>query len=141
MTYYSLEQEGAYVAKHCWSCSSHSTFSKAGTRAFNYAKVNEDKFDEDAPIWDISLEELGEAYKTTAMKRHVPWDTEKNHGGKNCLPFYKIFKKHGNFPRRITWLYADDGNYLLSMIFTSISLIGTTLTILTNLKQLNGFLI
>ena len=111
MTYYSLRKEGGKETKHCSSSSSRSTISKSGTRPFNYAKVNEDQFDEDAPIWDISLEELGEAYKTTAMKRHMPWDTEKNQEGKNCLPFNKILKKRGNFPRRITWLYADDGNY------------------------------
>ena len=80
-------------------------------------KVNEDQFDKNAPVWDISLEELNEAYKITAMKRHLPWDTEKTQEGKNCLPFYKIFNKRKNFPRRITWLYVDDGNCFLSMVF------------------------
>ena len=116
MTYYSPQQEGEKETKHCRSSSSQSIFSKAGTRVFNYAKVNEDKSDEDAPVWDISLEELGEAFKTTAMKRHLPWDIEKSQEGKNCRLFYKLLKKRRNFPRRITWLYADDGNYLLSMI-------------------------
>ena len=122
MTYYSLQLEEEKETKHCRSSSSQSIFSKAETRVFNYAKVNEDQFDEDAPVWDISLEELGEAYKTTAMERHMPWDTEESQEGKNCLPFYKLCKKRGNFPRRITWLYADDGNYLLPMIFISIFL-------------------
>ena len=117
-TYYALQKQGGKKRKDCKGYLSQSlTFSKAGTRAFNYAKVNEDQFDKDAPVLDISLEELSEAYKTTAMKRHIPWESKKPQDGKNCLPFYKIFNKRGNFPRRITWLYVDDGNYYLPMIF------------------------
>lgn len=117
-TYYVLQKQGGKKRKDCKRYLSQSrTFSKAGTRAFNYAKVNEDQFDKNAPVWDISLEELNEAYKITAMKRHLPWDTEKTQEGKNCLPFYKIFNKRKNFPRRITWLYVDDGNCFLSMVF------------------------
>ena len=120
-TYYDLQKQGGKKRKDCKGYLSQSlTFSKAGTRAFNYAKVNEDQFDKDAPVLDISLEELSEAYKVTAMKRHLPWDTEKMQEGKNCLPFYKIFSKSKNFPRRITWLYVDDGNYFLSMISMSL---------------------
>lgn len=118
MTHYSLQQEGGKERKHCRSSSSHSrTFSKEGTRVFNYSKVNENQFDKYAPIWDLSFEELSEAYQTAAMKRHMPWDYKKPLNGKSCLPFYKIFNKRGNFSRRITWLYVDDGNYFLPMIF------------------------
>ena len=85
MTYYSLRKEEGKETKHSCRSSSCSTISKSGTRPFNYAKVNEDQFDEDAPIWNISLEELGEAYKTTAMKRHMPWDTEKIRKGRTAF--------------------------------------------------------
>ena len=70
----------------------------------------ESSFDETAPIWDLSFQELQEAYKTSAMKRQLAWYTEKTLEKTYCLPYFKINKKVGNFPRRITWLYPEEGN-------------------------------
>ena len=72
---------------------------------------DDDRLEKDVPIWDISFEELREAYKRTAMKRHLPWDTDKTQEERLCLPLHKIINKRGNFPRRITWLYMYSGTY------------------------------
>ena len=123
-TYYSFHKQKGKKRKDCQSnLPQKRTLSKKGTRAFNFAKISEDQYDNDAPVWDISLEELSDAYKTTAMKRHLKWDTDKNQEGKSCLPFWKIFNKRGNFPRRITWLYVEDGNILCLLLLFKFSLI------------------
>ena len=79
-------------------------------KPFHFYVIEESSFDETAPIWDLSFEELQEAYKTSAMKRHLAWYTEKTLEKTYCLPYFKINKKVGNFPRRITWLYPEEGN-------------------------------
>ena len=79
----------------------------------------DDRLEKDLPIWDISFEELREAYKRTAMKRHLPWDTDKIQEERKCLPLHKIFNKRGNFPRRITWLYMYHGTYYFCQFYLS----------------------
>ena len=71
--------------------------------------IENDEYEMNAPVWDITLEQLREAYKRIAMKRLLPWDTDETQEGKYCLPCHKILNKRGNFPRRISWLDANNG--------------------------------
>lgn len=109
-TYQSLKiQEGNRRNSYFNNSIQSHTLSRAGTPAINFAFLENDEFDKNAPIWHITFDELNEAYKSAAMKRFLPWDTDKTQEGKNCLPFHKILNKRGNFPRRITWLYINNG--------------------------------
>ena len=71
--------------------------------------IENDEYEMNAPVWDITFEQLRKAYKRIAMKRLLPWDTDETQEGKCCLPFHKINNKRGNFPRRITWLDVNNG--------------------------------
>ena len=42
------------------------------SRPKDFASVQADYFDDNVQTWDITFEQLQEAYKTTAMKRHFP---------------------------------------------------------------------
>ena len=64
------------------------------------------------PVWDVSFEELQDAYKIVAMTRNLDWHTEQILEEKSCIPLFKIPKKVGDFPRRITWLFVDDGKLI-----------------------------
>ena len=109
-TYYSVQKEKGKIRKESWkNLSQHRISSRKSTPASNYFKVKEDQYDKNTPVWPITFEELSEAYKTTAMKRHLIWYSSKTLEGKFCLPLHKIFNKDGKFPRRITWLYVTDG--------------------------------
>ena len=77
--------------------------------ARNFEMLENDEYEMNAPVWHITFEQLRRAYKRTAMKRHLPWDTDETQEGRNCLPFHKILNKRGNFPRRITWLDVNNG--------------------------------
>ena len=112
-TYYFTQKEEGKKVKDCWNklpknrISSRNSFTPASA----FMDSEDDRLEKDVPIWDISFEELREAYKRTAMKRHLPWDTDKIQEERKCLPLHKIFNKRGNFPRRITWLYMNNGTY------------------------------
>ena len=74
-------------------------------------RTEESGFDNDVQLWDITMQQLQEAYKTTAMDRHLPWTTEEvNNKMCQCIPSFRRGTNAGSFPRRITWLYVDDGN-------------------------------
>ena len=82
------------------------------TKAIDWHETEESGFDNDVQVWDISMKQLQEAYKTTAMDRHLPWSTEELINDEKCIcisPFRRR-TNDGSFPRRITWLYVDDGN-------------------------------
>ena len=114
-TYYSVQKEEGKERKDCLDKLPRNRISSrySFTPAF-FQDLNEDQYDKDVPTWDISFEELREAYKRSAMKRHLPWDTEKIQEERVCLPLHKIINKRGNFPRRITWLYMNHGIYFSS---------------------------
>ena len=80
------------------------------TKPQHWYQTEESSFDNDVQIWDITMEQLQEAYKTTAMDRHLPWSTERVNGKKCCIPPFRRGTNAGSFQRRITWLYVDDGN-------------------------------
>ena len=77
--------------------------------AQDFASVQVDQFDNNVQPWDLTFEQLHEAYKTTAMKRHLAWNSIRTYEKTYCLPFFKVRKEIGDFPRRITWLYVDEG--------------------------------
>ena len=112
-TYYFTQKEEGKKVKDCWNkLPKNRILSRdSSTPASAFEKSEDDRLEKDVPIWDISFEDLCEAYKTTAMKRHLPWDTDKIQEERVCLPLHKIFNKRGNFPRRITWLYMYYGTY------------------------------
>ena len=123
-TYYSVQKEEGKKRKDCHNKlpQNHISSRDSFTPASSFQDIEEDQFDKHVPTWDISFEELLEAYKTSAMKRHLPWDTEKNQEEHVCLPLHKIINKRGNFPRRITWLYMNHGiSSLLHIIFSFFS--------------------
>ena len=68
-------------------------------------------FDDRVQVWDITMEELEEAYKTAAMKRHLTWTSTKTYGKTFCTPIFKRQVQAGLFMRRIFWLFVDDGNF------------------------------
>ena len=112
-TYYSFQKEKGKSGKACLKKPPKRRIvaSNTDTRTpSEFFARKENSFDKNVPIWDLTITELQEAYKTTAMKRYLDWYTEKTLEKTYCLPFFKIKKKVGNFPRRITWLYVDDGN-------------------------------
>ena len=81
------------------------------TKPQHWWRTEESGFDNDVQLWDITMQQLQEAYKTTAMDRHLPWTTEEvNNKMCKCLPSFRRGTNAGSFPRRITWLYVDDGN-------------------------------
>jgi len=80
-----------------------------GVKAEDFASVQADYYDDDVQHWDITFEQLQEAYKTTAMKRNIPWTSKKTYEKIYCIPFFKVRREVGDFPRRITWLYVDTG--------------------------------
>ena len=109
-TYYSLKKEKGKQRKGFWNNSTQRrSLSKEGNRVFDFIDEENDKLENNVPIWQITFEKLSAAYKKTAMKRHLAWDTEENQEGTGCIPVHKLFSKRGNFPRRITWLYVKDG--------------------------------
>ena len=57
------------------------------------------------------MKQLQEAYKKTAMDRHLPWTTEEvTDKTCRCTPPFRRGTTSGSFPRRITWLFVDYGN-------------------------------
>ena len=112
-TYYFTQKEEGKKVKDCWNkLPKNSILSRQSfTPASVFEESEDDRLEKDLPIWDISFEELREAYKRTAMKRHLPWDTDKTQEERLCLPLHKIINNRGNFPRRITWLYMNNGTY------------------------------
>ena len=110
-TYYSIDKDVGTIRKNCWkNLPQNRNASREKGSASDFMQLKEDRFFNNVQPWDISFEELRVAYKTTAMKRHLHWDTDKLKEKQFCLPFYKIISKRGNFRRRIPWLFVNDGN-------------------------------
>ena len=81
-------------------------------RAADYRYIEESRFDDSVQNWDITMDQLEEAYKTTAMERHLSWNSDKTYEKRSCKPFWtKKQKPVGDFMRRIFWLYLDNGNF------------------------------
>ena len=72
----------------------------------------ESRFDDLVQVWDISMDQLEEAYITVAMKRHLMWTSAKTFEKPYlpCIPPFKRKVQAGSFMRRIFWLNVDDGN-------------------------------
>ena len=81
-------------------------------QANSYYNRHSTENDNTVPVWDVSFEKLQDAYKIVAMTRNLDWHTEQILEEKSCIPLFKIPKKVGDFPRRITWLYVDDGKLI-----------------------------
>ena len=80
--------------------------------ASSYEGTEFDGFDDDVPIWDITTEQLEEAYKTVAMTRQIPWNSNLSYEKPKymCIPwFFRREVAAGDFPRRNTWLLLEDG--------------------------------
>ena len=73
----------------------------------------ESRFDDLVQVWDISMDQLEEAYKTVAMTRQIPWTTDLTYEQpiNKCVPWFKREVTAGSFPRRNTWLLLEDGRY------------------------------
>ena len=110
-TFYSIRKEEGQLKKDCIK-----RFFKSRSLAPNeesipehWRNAKESRYDDDVPIWDITMEQLQQAYKTTAMERSLNWDSDLTYEEETCFPWYKRSIKIGNFPRRIPWLYIKDG--------------------------------
>ena len=79
----------------------------------HFAGEKFDGYDNNVPIWDITMEQLEEAYKTVAMTRQIPWTTDLTYEQpiNMCVPWFKREVVAGSFPRRNTWLLLEDGRY------------------------------
>ena len=110
-TYYSIHKDVGTIRKDCRKNLFQNLIASRGSgSASHFRLLKEDRFYNNVQPWDITFEELHEAYRTTAMKRHLHWDTAKLKEDQSCVPYYKIMSERGNFPRRIPWLFVDEGN-------------------------------
>ena len=92
-------------------------------RAADYRYIEESRFDDSVQNWDITMDQLEEAYKTTAMKRHLVWNSNRTYEKKSCIPFFKRQVPAGLFMRRIFWLHVDDGNFR-NLVISYVNCIG-----------------
>ena len=111
-TDYLIQKEKGRMKKDCLNdlIKSRSLASNNKKAAYDWANTEESGFDNTAPIWDITMDQLEEAYKTTAMDRYLDWNSDRTYEAKTCCPFFKIPKRVGDFKRRIPWLYVTEGN-------------------------------
>ena len=78
----------------------------------HFAGEKFDGYDNDVPIWDITMKQLEDAYKTVAMTRQIPWNSNLSYEKPKymCIPwFFRREVAAGDFPRRNTWLLLEDG--------------------------------
>lgn len=114
-TYYLIRKEKGNLKKDCSRDRMKNRIlasSDGKTKAQHWYRTEESGFDSDLQPWDITMKQLQEAYKTTAMDRHLPWTSEELINDEKCIcisPFRRR-TNDGSFPRRIPWLYVDDGN-------------------------------
>ena len=109
-TNYIIRKEKGDLKKDCLKGQVKSRFSLFRVEDFEY--LPHDGFDDDVRTWDITMDQLEEAYKTTAMERHLSWNSDKTYEKRSCKPFWtKKQKPVGDFMRRIFWLYLDNGNF------------------------------
>ena len=79
-TYYSIHKDEGTIRKNCRKNLPQNRNSSRGKGlASDFRQLKEDRADNNAQpcVWDITFEELRDAYKTTALERHLPWDTAK----------------------------------------------------------------
>ena len=112
--YYFIRKEKGNLRKDCMRDRMQNpilTSRAEKTKAIDWSRTAESGFDNDVQVWEISMKQLQKAYEKTAMDRHLPWTTEEvNNKMCQCIPSFRRGTNAGSFPRRITWLYVDDGN-------------------------------
>ena len=114
--FYLVRKEKGLIGKDCTkplvnSRSSARAPTKDQTPAF-FVNAKIDIYDNNVPLWDITMEELEEAYKTVAMTRQIEWDIDLTYEEPKhkCVPWFKREVAAGTkFPRRNTWLLLEDG--------------------------------
>ena len=117
--FYLARKEKGLIGKDCAKPLKNSQISsRAPSYPFrltpnSYVRTEFDGFDNDVPIWDITTEQLEEAYKTVAMKRQIPWTSDLTYEQSisKCVPWFKREVTAGSFPRRNTWLFLEEGIY------------------------------
>ena len=115
--FYLARKEKGLIGKDCAKPLIHThSSSRAPSYPFqhtpnSYVRTKFDGYDNDVPIWDITMEQLEEAYKTVAMTRQIPWTTDLTYEQpiNMCVPWFKREVVAGSFPRRNTWLLLEDG--------------------------------
>ena len=113
-SYYFIRKEKGNLRKDCTRDQMKNRIlasSDGKTKPQHWYRTEESGFDSDVQIWDITMQQLQEAYKIIAMDRHLPWTTAEVTDKKcNCIPLFRRGTNAGSFPRRIPWLLVDDGN-------------------------------
>ena len=119
-THYIVRKEKGELKKDCMKGQVKSRFNgnpkpnRENIPVSGWWLSRESRFDDLVQVWDISMDQLEEAYKTVAMKRHLTWTSDKTYEKTYCMPHQFYFKKDiraGLFMRRIFWLNVDDGNF------------------------------
>ena len=111
-TNYIVRKEKGELKKDCMKGQVQSRFLRI--KVNDWRNIEYDAFDYRVKAWDITMDQLEEAYKTVAMKRHLTWTSDKTYEKTYCMPHQFYFKKDiraGLFMRRIFWLNVDDGNF------------------------------
>ena len=86
-TYYSVQKEEGKKRKDCHNKlpQNHISSRDSFTPASSFQDIEEDQSDKHVPTWDISFEELREAYKTSAIKKTFTLGYRKK-SGRTCVP-------------------------------------------------------
>ena len=76
-TNYLIRKEEGDLKKDCLKGQVQSRFSLF--RVEDFENLPHNGFDDDVRTWDITMDQLEEAYKTTAMERHLSWNSDKTY--------------------------------------------------------------
>ena len=111
--FYLARKDKGLIGKDCSKPFVNSPLTERdGRTPYHFSDQQFDGYDDNVPLWEITMKELKEAYKAVAMTRQIDWTTDLTYEEPKyeCIPWFKRREvAAGNFPRRNTWLLLEDG--------------------------------